>query len=68
MDWLAAHLHEAVTLAGACFGVWAVFQRGRLLLRAEVREYAASKEDLARIEAKLDTVLELAFSPRRKRK
>lgn len=68
MDWLAAHLHEAVALASALFGVWAVFQRGRLLLRSEIREHAASREDLARIEAKLDTVLEFAFSSKRKRK
>lgn len=68
MDWLAAHLHETVALASALFGLWAVFQRGRLLLRSEIKEYAATKEDIARLESKLDTVLELAFISKRKRK
>jgi len=45
----------AVISAGGA--LWAGFHRLDRLLRARIREHAASKEDLARVEGKIDTLL-----------
>lgn len=66
MDWLAAHTQEAVTLASAGLGVWVVLQRLRAVIRTEIQATAATKEDIAALNAKVDTILTLAFARRRK--
>ena len=61
MSDLAAHasdiLHGCLLVLGALGGLWAAFFRLRLLLKAEIQEHAASKEDVARLEGKIDIVL-----------
>lgn len=71
MPFLAAHAADLLSFScailGAFGGLWAAFFRLRQLLKAEIREYAASKEDVARIEGKIDIVLSALISRRKVR-
>lgn len=74
MQYLAAHASEFVSIAcallGAFGGLWAAFHRLDLLLKARIREHAASKDDVARVEAKVDLVVSalIVRRPERSRK
>lgn len=62
-QWCVDHADTAGTLLGAAAsssaGVWAMLRRFRTALREEVSSYAASKEDMARVEGKLDVVIDV---------
>lgn len=74
MTWILEHSDEIGKLLGylvsSALGTWAVLARGRKLLREEIAvivlEIAASKESVARVDAKLDVVIDIVLqrSPR----
>ncbi len=72
MELISAHASDIVSIActvlGAFGGLWAVFHRLRLLLQQEIRDYAASRIDVARIEGKIDIVLSALIVKRIPRK
>lgn len=65
MEWIIAHAAHIGAVFSAIASAWAFFTRvSRMLRRAvieTVRESFASKADLARLETKVDTMLELTF-------
>ena len=69
---LTAHASEiasvAVALLSTVGGLWAAFHRLDLLLKARIQEHAASKDDVARLEAKVDILLGALVMRRRPRK
>lgn len=66
VTWVTQHADVVGTVLGTSVssgaGVWAVLSRFRKLLREEVSTYAASKEDVARVEGKLDVVIDVIKS------
>lgn len=61
MDFAAYIPHIAIALLSAFGGLWAAFHRLDLLLKARIRENThdmATKVDIARIEGKLDILIQ----------
>lgn len=60
MEFLASHAAVLVggtcSLVGAALGAWGALSR---LIRQEVRAHSASREDVARLDGKIDLVLDL---------
>lgn len=65
MDWLVSNAPTIAAVTGALGGVWTLASKARKSAYGWMTDNFASKSDMARVETKIDTLVELHWQHRR---